>query len=306
MQKNSDETTGELDQRNYGGMKVRMIRLGCLVLLALLSLCIGGCTTLFFQPQSKHVLSPAQLNLEFEDVYFDSTDGIRLHGWFLPAKSQAKGTILFAHGNGENISTHIASIYWLPASGYNVFAFDYRGYGRSQGKPDIDGAMADFETALQTLVTRRDIDANRIVVLGQSLGGAIAIAAVAQSPLRSHIKAVVADSAFSSYRAITREKMSEFILAWPLQWLPWLTMTDKYSPIDSISLLSPIPVLIMHSEKDQIVPVHHASRLFDAAQEPRKLLLLPSGNHIEALTHQANREYLTGYLEKVLEAPSGN
>jgi fermentation-respiration switch protein FrsA (DUF1100 family) len=261
---------------------------------------VSGCTTLFFQPQKNHVLSPERFELEYEDVNFKSADGVMLHGWFLPAQGKAKGTVLFLHGNAENISTHILSVYWLPGRGYNVFMFDYRGYGRSQGQADVAGALADAEAALRTLTARPDIDPDRIVVLGQSLGGALAISAVAQSQLRGQIKAVIADSAFSSYNTITREKMAGFWPTWPLQWLPWLTIDDTFSPVNAIAKISPIPLLIIHSEQDGIIPVHHANHLFNAAQNPKELWISSPGGHIEALTYEGNRVKLLQYLEKIL------
>ena len=282
---------------------MRTIRICNITLLTLLLFSLSSCTALFFQPQSQHVLTPERLGLEYEDIYFNSIDGLTLHGWYLPAPASARGTVLFLHGNGENISTHIAGIYWLPSRGYNVFIFDYRGYGRSEGIPDVEGALADVESALQTLVARTDIDSDRIVVLGQSLGGALAISAVAQSPLRNHVRAVISDSAFSSYRTIIREKMSDFFLTWPFQWVPWLTMDDKYSPVDTTPMLSPIPLLILHSEQDPIIPVHHATRLYESAREPKELWILPAGAHIEALTHKANQEKLVNYLERIMPAP---
>ena len=276
-------------------MRLPTILLGLCMLISL-----SGCTSLFFQPQKNHVLSPERFELEYQDVNFKSADGVMLHGWYLPAQGKAKGTVLFLHGNAENISTHILSIYWLPGRGYNVFIIDYRGYGRSQGQADVAGALADIEAALQTLIARPDIDPDRIVVLGQSLGGALAISAVAQSQLRSHIKAVVVDSAFSSYGIITREKMADFWLTWPLQWIPWLTIDDSFSPVNTIAKISPVPVLIIHNEQDQIIPVHHATRLYNAAHEPKERWIQSSGRHIEALTYEGNREKLLRYFEKVL------
>ncbi len=276
------------------------MRLPNILLSLCMLICMSGCTTLFFQPQKKHVLSPERFDLEYEDVSFKSADGVMLHGWYLPAQGKAKGTILFLHGNAENISTHILSIYWLPGRGYNVFIFDYRGYGRSQGQATVAGALTDTEAALQTLTARPDIDTDRIVVLGQSLGGALAVPAVAQSGLRNHIKAVIIDSAFSSYGAITREKMADFWLTWPLQWIPWLTMDESFSPEQAIANISPIPILIIHNEQDPIVPVHHATRLYNAAHEPKTLWIQPVGRHIEALTYEGNRLRLLQYLDNTL------
>ncbi|HKJ87186.1 MAG TPA: alpha/beta fold hydrolase, partial [Gammaproteobacteria bacterium] len=104
------------------------------VLLVLLIPLLAGCTSLFFYPDREMVLNPATLGLGFERVAFPSTDGVRLHGWYLPAETERTGgTVLFLHGNAENISNHLRIVDWLPERGFNVFLFDYRGYGRSQG-----------------------------------------------------------------------------------------------------------------------------------------------------------------------------
>ena len=113
---------------------------------------------MFFQPQTTQYMTPNEIGLAYEDVYFSSTDGTKLHGWFLPAQGKAKGTVLFLHGNAENISTHILSVYWLPAQQYNVFLLDYRGYGLSEGVPDLKGAQEDINIAMNYLLHRKDID----------------------------------------------------------------------------------------------------------------------------------------------------
>ena len=112
-----------------------------LLLIGLLSVGLLGCNGVFFVPYRAHVQTPKQLGLAYEDVYFQAGDGTLLHAWFLPAESKALGTILFLHGNAENISTHIMSVRWLPARGFNVLLLDYRGYGASggvaSGNPDF-------------------------------------------------------------------------------------------------------------------------------------------------------------------------
>ena len=109
-----------------------------------------GCTNAIFQPHKKHYLDPADHDVTYEDVFFNSSNNIRLHGWWLPAEDKnAKATVLFLHGNAGNISTHIANTYWMTKRGFNVFLFDYRGYGYSGGQPDLGGIMDDILSALQ-------------------------------------------------------------------------------------------------------------------------------------------------------------
>ena len=273
-----------------------MFRLGFLAACLLL---LQACTGVFFHPQSTMVMTPERIGLAYEDAYFPSLDGVRLHAWYLPAQGEARGTVLFLHGNAENISTHIASVYWLPAQHYNVLLLDYRGYGSSAGAASLEGSLLDIEAATAWLVSRPEVQAKGMVVLGQSLGASMSVYAVAHSPYRARIKALIIDSAFSSFRRIAREKLAKFWLTWPLQWPLSFTVNDKYSPIYAIGDISPIPVLIIHSEQDQVVPLHHAEDLFAAAREPKALWRVRQGGHIQALTHEEQRSRLTQYLDGV-------
>lgn len=267
----------------------------------LLPLLLGGCTAVFFQPYRGQFITPARLHLEFEDVYFRSPDNVLLHGWFLPADGKALGTVLFLHGNAENISTHIGSVYWMPAAHLNVFLIDYRGYGLSDGVATLPGVIADAESALRALVKRSDVDPNNIILFGQSLGGAIATYVAAHSPLRSHLRALVIDSTFADYHRIAREKLAGFWLTWPFQYPLSFTVNDDYSPIKAIPAVSPIPVLIIHSERDQIIPIQHARDLYGAAREPKTLWLLPTGGHIQTFNQPENRQHFLQYVQQWLQ-----
>lgn len=279
--------------------------------LLLLLACLQplGCTSLIFLPMAEHVLAPDQIGLAYRDVGFAAADGVELHGWFLPAvgKTVGKGsagdgdkacTLLFAHGNAENISTHIASVFWLPAAGVNVLLFDYRGYGRSGGVPDLAGAHLDFAAALDHLMALAEVDPDKVVVLGQSLGGSIAIVGLARSPHRQRVRALITDGAFSDYRAIVREKLAGFWLTWPLQWPLSLTIDGDHRPLEAIARLSPVPVLTIHGLADQVVPPHHAEALHAAAGEPKALWLLPGTEHIKTFLNEANRTRLLDYLAR--------
>ena len=258
------------------------------------------CSNVFFFPYHEYVQTPERLGLKYEDINFSASDGTRLHGWFLPAQNKALGTILFLHGNAENISTHVMSVRWLPARGFNVFLLDYRGYGMSEGKPTFAGAQDDVESALKMLVLRPGVDANRIVVFGQSLGGAIAVYRVAHTAYRENIRALVIESAFSGYRQIAREKLSDFWLTWLLQWPLSFTVSDEYSPSRAITGISPIPLLIIHGDQDSIVPLHHGQRLFELAREPKQLWIIPGGGHIQAFQKNEYRDRLIAYMTQIL------
>lgn len=276
-----------------------------LFIIAVCSTLLSACSNLFFVPYSEHVQTPENLGLNYENVSFSAADGTRLHGWFLPAKSETKtqGTILFLHGNAENISTHIMSVRWLPARGYNVFLLDYRGFGASQGAPTFAGVQDDVESALRMLVARKDVAADRIVVFGQSLGGAIAIHRVAHTAYRQNIRALVVESPFASYRQIARDKLASFWLTWPLQWPLSYTVSDNYSPAKAIDRVSPTPLLIIHGDKDEVVSVEHGRQLFDLAEEPKQLWIVEGGGHIQAFRQQRYRDQLISYLDGVLKKP---
>jgi fermentation-respiration switch protein FrsA (DUF1100 family) len=264
--------------------------------LALFLLC--GCTPAFFQPSGALFHTPGQFGLEYEPVEIKAADGTELFAWFLPARGRARATVLYLHGNGENISTQFANVAWLPARGFNVLALDYRGYGGSEGSPTLAGVQLDIDAAMQALVRRADVDARRIIVFGQSLGAALAVHYVARSAHRSSLRAVVLDSPFSDYRLIAREKLAGFFLTWPLQWLPNLTVQNDYSPAASIEALSPIPVLFIHGEQDAVVPLHHSRRLYERAGQPKELWVVPESGHIQAVRSRDMRKRLAEFLER--------
>jgi uncharacterized protein len=259
---------------------------------------LSGCTNLFFQPDRVLYLEPNRIRLPYQGVHFPTSDGLMLHGWFLPAKEVAKGTVLFLHGNGQNISTHFLNVAWLPAEGFNVLALDYRGYGASEGTPSITGVQLDIDAAMRHLLAHKGVDPNRIVILGQSLGGALAIYYAAHSTYRTNIRAVVIDSAFFDYRQIAREKLASSFITWPFQWLPWLTVNDDYSPADSVAAISPLPLLLIQGDRDAVVPLHHSQQLYERAKEPKERWVVPGAGHIQSLENEDVRKRLLGYLRR--------
>jgi hypothetical protein len=266
----------------------------------LVCLLLAGCTGLIFQPLSRHLLTPDRIGLAYRDIRFTAADGVSLHGWFLPATAPRQGSVLFLHGNAQNISTHIASVAWLPGAGFDVLLFDYRGYGRSAGKPSLDGVHLDFSAALGTLLSMPGVDSDRIAVFGQSLGAAIAIVGLADSGHQGKVRALVVEGAFVGYRALAREKLASFWPTWLLQWPLSLTIDDRHRPIDRIADLAPLPVLIVQGEADQIVPTHHGVALFERAGAPKELWLLPDTVHLQAFARPETRRQLRDYLAGIL------
>jgi hypothetical protein len=268
---------------------------------------LSGCGSLFFYPQKPLYDNPRAREFSPRDVFFKTGDGVALHGWFFPAKPEAKGSILVLHGNAQNLGTHINSFLWLIPQGFNVFIFDYRGYGYSQGTPDITGVHLDAEAALEKLFALQTIPGEKVIVFGQSIGGAIAIYTAAHTPYKDRIAAVVADSAFSSYRLIAREKMSMLWLTWPFQYPFSFFFNDDYSPVKWIGQISPVPLLIIHGQQDPVVPLHHGQILYNAASDPKEFRITMSEGHISSLLDDFFREKLSLYLrERVSEFKKDN
>lgn len=259
-----------------------------------------GCSSVFFYPDQVTYITPDRLNLEYEDVFVDTPDGETLHGWWLPATSEPKGTVYFLHGNAQNISSHIMNVAWLPEKRYNVFLIDYRGYGRSTGAPDIEGTLHDAEAGLRWLTDQPDVKNQPLFLLGQSLGGALGTALASEWVKREEqppLDGVILDGTFSGFRAIAREKLGDFWLTWPLQIpLSW-TITEEYEAYERIGGISPVPMMVIHSVRDGIIPFHHGERLYEAAAEPKTFL--------QTDTPHASTFVIPGYQEEVLEFMEG-
>jgi fermentation-respiration switch protein FrsA (DUF1100 family) len=271
------------------------------VLALLAALAASGCTGAFFQPHRTLVQTPDRVGVRYESLVVRAADSVELVAWFMPATGKGRATVVFLHGNAENVSTHFMNVAWMPAEGFNVLALDYRGYGGSEGKPSLPGMQLDIDAAIAVLLARPDVDARRIVLFGQSLGGALAIHYGARGARRGALRAVVADSAFADYRTIASEKLAASVLTWPFQWLPAIVVDNDYSPLASVGAVSPLPLLLIHGEADTVVPPHHAQRLYEAARLPKELWLLPGTGHIQSVRDPALRQRLSDYLRRVVD-----
>jgi fermentation-respiration switch protein FrsA (DUF1100 family) len=270
----------------------------CMAMLVAGSL-LASCSSVFFLPHRKEITNPEKLHLAHRDIEFASADGTALHGWLLLAKAPPKGTIVFLHGNAENMSTHVMFVSWLPAKGFNVFIADYRGYGRSGGVPEIAGAYADAKRILEVAMQQPETRDGNFVLFGQSLGGALALRLGASIGDRSRLRAVIAESAFSDYRAIAREKLAALWPTWLFQWPLAMLVNNRYSPIKTIDGIAPTPLLLIHGTADEVVPVHHSLRLYKAAREPKELWLYDRG-HTRGFQDPAMRARFVRYLDEHL------
>ena len=243
-------------------------RLLAMLALVLAPAALGGCNNFFFQPDPIRYFVPSQFGLWHEEVTFTSADGTELSGWFLPARPPAQGTIIHFHGNAANITNHIYGVRWLPPRGFSVFLFDYRGYGASEGSPSREGAIEDGAAAIRYVRSRPDVDPNRLIVYGQSLGGALAVNALAEAGTAG-VKALVLEATFRSYRELIVLKMRDTLVLWPFQYpVAYLLFTDHLSPEEALPALSTVPTLVIHGEADFTVPFAAGKRLFESVASP--------------------------------------
>lgn len=232
---------------------------------------LSGCTNVFLQPDRALHLSPDKVGVKWEEARFKSDDGVGLTGlWFPATRTPAKGVVVQFHGNGENMTSHFLGVYWLALEGWDVLCFDYRGYGASEGDKSLSGAVRDGAAALA--YARSKAPGLPLVVLGQSLGGAVALASLARDGGEG-LRAVVLDSTFSSYKRMVRAKV---------RFLSFL-VSDRYAPDRLVAARKPVPLLMLHAPGDPVVPYAEGRRLYGLAPGPKEFWDVPGTGHTEAL-----------------------
>lgn len=246
---------------------------------------LAGCANSLFYFPDRVDYEPRLVHpVPHQDVWIKRSDSSqRLHGWWMKAQGEPKATVLFLHGNAQNLTSHVAYVDWLPEAGYNVLVVDYRGYGLSPGEPSRKGVLADAHSAYDFARQQPGSTPDKMILLGQSLGGANALALAGREKLPG-LKAVVADSAFSNYGRIGREKVLQIpvlgYLLWPFS--P-LIVSGGLSPDTTVKNIAPVPLLLMAGDKDEVVLPSHSDRLFEKAGEPKLIWILSGAGHTEAL-----------------------
>lgn len=222
---------------------------------------------MIFHPAASLQRTPADVGLNFEDVVFTTRDGVRLHGWFVPRRD-ADSTLVWFHGNAGNISHRVENIKLLhELVRVNVFIFDYRGYGRSEGRPSEEGTYLDGEAALDLIGNKLgDENRKKIILFGRSLGAAIAT----EMATRFDSQALILESPFVSIA-----EMARVIL--PL--LPIGPFLQTQYNVGARIKKTRVPLLVLHGDRDEIVPIEQGRRVFDAAPQPKKFITIAGAGH---------------------------
>lgn len=245
---------------------------------------------LLYLPSAVVEATPADRGMPFEKVRLQAADAVELAGWYVPMDSP-RGTLLFFHGNAGNISHRLDSIAQFRELGLAVFIVDYRGYGRSGGRPSERGTARDARAAWSYLTAERGVDPGRIVVFGRSLGAAVA----AELACRVQPAAVVLESAFTSVPAVAAS-------AYPFLPVRWLARI-RYPTVDYVRRIR-APVLVIHSRDDEIIPFAHGRAVYDAAPGPKRFLRIHGGHNTGFLdSDAAYRAGVDDFLSEVAGLP---
>ena len=236
-----------------------------------------------YHPEKQLNATPGQHGWTYESITFQTKDGEVLHGWWIPS-SVERGTLLFLHGNAGNISGRIDIVKPFLQLGLSVLLFDYRGYGQSTGTPSEEGLYQDAEAAWNYLTRTQGRDPGRVVLLGRSLGGGVATWLAG----RAQPAALILESTFTSVIAMARKKFPLFPVG--------LMAKSRYDNLRRVAHLE-VPLLVIHSPTDEVVPFAHGRRLYEAAAFPKSFMEIKGAHHNGfSVTGTAYREGIGGFL----------
>lgn len=222
---------------------------------------------MIFHPSTSIDQTPSQVGLEFEDIFFTARDGVRLNGWLIPHR-KARSTLVWFHGNAGNIGHRVENIKWLhDRVPVNIFIFDYRGYGRSQGFPSEEGTYLDGEAALELMQKKLGAGgAKKIILFGRSLGAAIAT----EMATRFESQGLILESPFVSIAEMARV-LFPFLPIGPL-------LHTRYDVRATVKKIN-VPLLVLHGDRDEIIPFEHGKLVFEAAPEPKRFFAIAGASH---------------------------
>jgi uncharacterized protein len=276
------------------GISSRRCQLNLLFWTVLSTTLVGGCRIedrFIFHPDHVTDRDPSHIGLTFENVFFTTQDGIRLHGWFIPHED-ARATLVWFHGNAGNISDRLLNIKLLhDRINTNIFIFDYRGYGRSEGSVSEKGTYLDGEAAIAYLLGRDDAATRKLILFGRSLGAAVA----AEMATRFTTLGLILESPFVSIREMAREIFPSL----PISWL----LRTRYDTLEKVRLVK-TPILVLHGDRDATVPFAHGKRVFEVASQPKRFHRIIAASHNDTFVVGGEKYYeaLREFIESTFAA----
>lgn len=252
-------------------------------------------TNIIFSPNRKLLQDPASYGLEFEEVRFNTSDNLVLHGWYIPGTCDI--TLVWFHGNAGNISDRVGNIVDLRQHmDIGIFIFDYRGYGLSEGVPSEQGTYIDGEAAMSHIASRTDIDQSKILLFGRSLGCSIA----AEIAIRRKTYALVLESGFTSIQAMVSKMYSSIP---GIETFARKFIKTQYNTLSKIGMIS-TPIMIIHGNRDEIIPHDMGLELYKAANPPKRFYSIKGAGHNDAYIVGGSDYYKA--IVDFLEDPTAN
>lgn len=241
---------------------------GLVVVVALFTVLLAGCeNSLIYHPVKypKGLWETSEMPLPIQDVWFEAKDGVKLHGWYIP-REKAVATLLFFHGNAGNITNRLENIFFLHHLDLNVFIFDYRGFGRSEGDPDEKGVQLDSQAAYDTVLTQPGVSVPSLFIFGRSLGGAFASYTASRNPAAG----LILESTFTNADEMA-DKMFPIL---PVGWF----ISSELNTQGYVAHLN-IPKLFIHGTQDTLIPFTMGRELYKGAAEPKEFYSIVGAGH---------------------------
>jgi uncharacterized protein len=274
------------------------------VLLIAISLPLAACNGVFYHPSRRLHGDAAKAGFAFEDRYFQSGSGNRLHGRLFRREpgTPGKGLWLFFHGNSRNLTGSYNTYAWVTKRGWDFFIFDYSGYGKSGGKASREALFKDGVAFLEYAADSIPMEpGEKLVLSGESLGGAVLLGSAAAWKGRGRASMVFVDCTFPSYRDAGQAILAQRIYAWPFQLFSRLLITDDHSPDRTLEMLEGIPMLVTHCREDGEIPFLLGKRLYSLAPSPKRFWTLEGCGHTQGFTDRfpGNRERLMAFVDSL-------
>ncbi|MBI2519701.1 MAG: alpha/beta hydrolase [Bdellovibrio sp.] len=264
---------------------------------------LASCSSVFYYPDRQLYLTPDQIGVTSEDVWFVSKDGTKLNAWATtsPKVQPDQGVVVQFHGNAQNLSSHFANLAWITHHGYRLFTFDYRGYGKSEGKASPEGLIEDGIAAINYawknyfLPLKEKNKEARFVIIGQSLGGVVAAQAISKWENRNIVSVLILEGTFSSYRKLAFNKFASRWFTWIFSPIAWAIVHESTASRYVFPDMNYVPVLLIHGTADHIIPLDFGKSIYE---------MLPAGKkdfwQVEGADHLQTYQHSPEYKEKVV------
>jgi len=250
------------------------------ILFALFSILLCSCNQAFYQPTHEEYFRVDPKQIPYQDFMVRNDKGNLLHARLFKSRTDStKGLIVHFHGNAENLTSHFLNFFWTGAEGFDYLIFDYSGYGNSEGEPSREQVSSDGTTILQFALDSIPSAHKKLLVIGQSLGGAIAPVSVARWPRKDAVSLLVLDATFDRYPTAARRAMSMHWLTWIFQPLGWLLVDGSENPRDYYADLKGVPTLVTHCLDDNIVAGAFSAEIYSQLLGPKELQTFPICGH---------------------------